>query len=127
MKTLLFVLIIFITITSTLSGILMIVDPTGGILKLPLTLLTGTPFKNYLLPGVLLSLVGSVNLIALFYNIQRHPKRYNWAIAGGFLISGWIIMQMILIAALFWLQFIYLGVGLLIVLIAYQLKGKWAV
>ena len=127
MKTLLFVLIIFITITSTLSGILMIVDPTGGILRLPLTLLRGTPFKNFLIPGILLSLVGGVNFLALFYNIQRHPKRYNWAIAGGSLISGWIIAQLVLIQAFYWLHILYLVIGIFIVLISYQLKGKWAV
>ena len=127
MKILLFILILFIAATSTLSGILMITDPNGGLLKLELALLSGTPFKNFLIPGILLSIVGGVNLIALFYNIQKHPRRYNWAITGGFLISAWIIVQMILITVLYWLQFIYLGVGLLIILIAYQLKGKWAV
>lgn len=127
MKLLLLILIIFIAITSTSSGILMITDPNGGMLRLPLTLLHGTPFKNFLIPGILLSLVGGVNLLALFYNIQRHPKRYSWAIAGGSLISGWIIAQLILIQAFYWLHILYLIIGIFIVLISYQLKGKWAV
>ena len=127
MKVVLFILILFIAAVSTLPGILMLIDPTGGILRLPLSLLSGTQFKNFLVPGIFLSMVGAVNLVALFYNIQEHPKSYNWAIAGGFLVSIWIIIQMILIAVLYWLQFIYLGVGLLIILIGFQLKGKWAV
>lgn len=128
MKTLLFILVSFIAVTSTLSGLLMISKPDGSILNLPLSLLEGTVFKNFLLPGILLTaLVGGVNLLAVFYNLQRHPNRYNWAMAGGIMISGWIIVQMILIHAAHWLHFIYLGLGLLIILIAYQLKGKWAV
>lgn len=128
MKTLLFILVSFIAVTSTLSGLLMISKPDGSILNLPLSLLEGTVFKNFLLPGILLTaLVGGVNLLAVFYNLQRHPNRYNWAMAGGIMISGWIIVQMILIHAVHWLHFIYLGLGLLIILIAYQLKGKWAV
>ena len=128
MKTLLFILISFIAVTSTLSGILMISKPNGEILNLPINLLEGTPFKDFLVPGLLLTIiVGGVNLLAVFYNIQRHPNRYNWAITGGIVIIGWIISQMLLIRTLHWLHFIYVGIGFLIILIAYQLKGKWAV
>jgi hypothetical protein len=128
MKTLLFIMVSFIAVTATLSGLLMISKPDGSILNLPLGLLEGTPFKNFLLPGILLTvLAGGTNLLAVFYNMQRHPNRYNWALAGGIMISGWIIVQMIILHAAHWLHFVYLGIGLLIILIAYQLKGKWAV
>lgn len=128
MKTILFILVSFIAITAALSGLLMISDPGGSILNLPLSLLENTPFINYRIPGILLTtMVGGVNLIAVFYNMQRHPGRYNWAMAGGFMISVWILVQLLLIQAAHWLHFIYLGIGLLIILIAYQLKGKWAV
>ena len=127
MKLLLFILVSFIAVTSTLSGLLMISKPDGGILNLQLSLLDGTPFKDFLIPGILLTtIVGGVNLLALFYNMQRHANRYNWAMAGGIMISGWIIVQMILIHAAHWLHFLYLGIGVLIILLAYQLKGKWA-
>lgn len=128
MKALLFILISFIALTATLSGLFMISNPEGGIMNLQLELLKNSPFKNFLMPGILLTvIVGGTNLLAVYYNIQRHPGRYNWAMAGGLMISGWIIIQMILINAVSWLHFIYLGTGLLIVLIAYQLKGKWVV
>ena len=127
MKSLLFLLISFIAVTSVLSGLLMISNPDGGILNLPLVLLNGTPFKNFLIPGILLTtIVGGVNLLAVFHNIQRHDNHYNWAIAGGIMISGWIIGQMIIIQAAHWMHFLFLGVGILIILLAYQLKGKWA-
>ena len=106
----------------------MISNPDGSILNLSPGLLQGTPFKNYLVPGILLTvIVGGSNLLAVIYNIQRHPNRCNWAMASGLIISGWIIVQMILINAVHWLHFIYLSIGLLIMLMAYQLKGKWAV
>ena len=128
MKSLLFILVSFVAVTATLSGLFMISNPDGGVMNLPLSLLVGTPFKDFLIPGILLStIVGGVNLLAVFYNIQRHVNRYNWAMAGGIIISGWIVVQMILIQAAHWLHFLYLGIGILIVLLAYQLKGKWAV
>ena len=128
MKTILFILVSFIAITATLSGLLMITKPDGSILNLPINLLEPTPFRNYLVPGILLTaFVGFVNLIAVFFNLQRHPNRFNWAMAGGLMISVWILVQFFLLRAAHWLHFIYLGIGLLIILIAYQLKGKWAV
>jgi hypothetical protein len=128
MKTILFILISFIALTAVLSGLIMISNPDGGVLNLPLSLLDNTPFINYKLPGILLTvLVGGINLIAVFLNLQRHSARYNWALAGGVVITGWIIIQMILIGAFHWLHILYLVVGIFIILISWQLKGRWAV
>jgi hypothetical protein len=128
MKTLLFILVSFIAVTATISGLLMISNPDGEIMSLSLSLLYQTPFKNFLIPGIILAVfVGGINLIAVFYNIQRNMNRYNWAIAGGVVITGWIIVQMILIQTVYWLHFLYLGIGVLIILLAFQLKGKWVV
>ena len=128
MKTILFILISIVAITAFLSGLVMIINPDGSVFNLSPGLLENTPFSNYRIPGLLLALlVGGVNLTALFFIMQRHPGRYNWAIAGSFMISIWILVQLLLIQAAHWLQFIYLGIGVLIILIAYQLKGKWAV
>lgn len=128
MKSLLFFLVAFIAITSSVSGLLMISKPDGSILQLPLSLLEDTPFKNFLMPGIALAgVVGGVNLLAVFYNLQRHPMRYNWAMAGGAVIIIWIIVQILLINTFHPLQVLYLFAGVLTILIAYQLKGKWAV
>ena len=124
MKTLLFILIAIISITATSSGLMMISDPGGQALNLPISLLENTPFKDFRIPGILLTIIGVINLFAVFYNMRRHTKRYNWALAGGILISGWIIIQMILIQSFHWLHFAYLLAGILIMLISVQLKGK---
>jgi hypothetical protein len=128
MKLLLFILLAFVALTAIFSGLIIIGNPAdGGMINLHTDLLSNTPFKNFLLPGIILTvLVGGVNMLAVILNIQRHPARYNWAMAGGVMIAGWIAGQMILLNAFSWLQLVYLGTGLLIVLTAYQLKGKWA-
>jgi hypothetical protein len=128
MKNLLLILVAFIAVTATFSGLLLISHPNGEIMNLSLSLLDGTPFKNFLIPGIVLTtIVGGINLLAVFHNVQRHTNRYNWAMAGGFITSGWIVAQMILIHTVNWLHILYLGIGMLIILLAYQLKGKWAV
>lgn len=128
MKTLLFILLSFIAITATVSGILMISQPDGSILQLKPELLAGSPFSNYLVPGILLAcVVGVVNLIAVFLNMMRHRQRYNAAIAGGAVIITWILVQVMMIGTIHWLHILYFSAGILVVLGAYQLKGRWAV
>ena len=118
-------MISFVGITTLLSGILMMSIPDGSILSLPLSILKNTPFEDFKLPGLLLFFfVGSVNMIAVFYNLIKHPKRYNWAIAGGIAIVIWIIFQYLLIQQSMWLDIVYLLCGLIIILTALQLKGK---
>ncbi len=105
---------------------LMISYPDGRVLGLVPDILEGTFFKNFFIPGIILTIVGGINIAAVFSNMQRSDNRYNWSLAGGVLISGWIIAETILISAIYWLQFVYLVSGILIILISYQLKGKWA-
>jgi hypothetical protein len=128
MKSLLFFLVSFIAITASVSGLLMISKPDGAILQLPAELLHDTPFKDFLVPGIVLAgVVGGINLLAVFFNLQRHPARYNWAIAGGVAIIGWILVQLLLINTFHPLQVLYMVAGVFTILIAWQLKGKWVV
>jgi hypothetical protein len=128
MRTVLFILISFVAFTATISGLLLVANPDGEIMNMSISLLKETPFKNFRIPGILLAvLVGAVNMLAGFFNMQRHARRYNWAMVGGVMITGWIVVQMILIQTAHWLHFLYLGIGVFIILLAYQLKGKWAV
>ena len=128
MKAFLFLLISFIAVTATLTGLLLIIQPNGSLLNLPLNLLEGTFFNSYLIPGTLLLIfVGGVNMLAVFYNLKKDRSRYDWAMAGGFVVSGWVAIQLLLIHTAHWLPILYFGIGVIIFLLAYQLKGKWIV
>ncbi len=127
-KRLLTLLLFFIAVTSMVSGLLLVISPGGAMLNLSLSLLDGTSFKNFLIPGILLfAVVGGVNMYAAFVNLLKRQNRYNWAIKGGVVIIGWIIAQMIIISTVHWLHILYLTIGISIILLSVQLKGKWAV
>lgn len=127
MKLLLFLLTAFVALTAILSGALLVSHPDGSLLNLSVDLLKATPFKNFLVPGILLTVViGAVNLVAVILNMQRHPLRYDWAIAGAIVTICWILFQMFL-SLTHWLHFGYLIIGIVMILLAWQLKGKWAV
>jgi hypothetical protein len=78
-----------------------------------------------MLPGWLLLGVGLVHLYALLQWWQKSGARFNWSIIAGIVISGWIVVQMLLLAIVNWWQIGYLFAGILIILTAWQLKGKW--
>jgi hypothetical protein len=128
MKILLFLLLCFVGITAAVSGLILISRPDGSLLDLPLHLLQGTPFKNYLVPGLFLAIaVGGVNLFGAAYLMLRLPNQYNVSMAGGTMIIIYVVIQYFFIQAFSWFQILYSFAGLLTILIAYQLKGKWAV
>ncbi len=125
MKSLLFLLVSFIAVSALLFGILMVSVPDGSILNLPINILQGSTFKDFQIPGlVLLLIIGGINIMAIFYNLQRAPSRYNWSMLGGFLVIGWIAFQIVFIKSVVWFNSIYLVAGVLIILISIQLKGK---
>lgn len=128
MRWLLFLLLAFTALTASISGLLLMSYPDGSLLQLSTALLNGTPFHSFLVPGVILAvIVGGTNLVAAVFNILSHPFRYSWAMASSIVLIGWILVQMLLINTLHWLQFVYLFIAIMMLLLTWQLKGKWAV
>ncbi|MBL0153545.1 MAG: hypothetical protein IPP93_08680 [Chitinophagaceae bacterium] len=128
MKSILFIMNSIVAVSAIISGILMVIVPDGSLLALSTGLLYETPFQNFLVPGILLcAVVGGVNMIAVIFILRNHPSRYNWAIAGGIVSGGWMLVEFIMISDVHWLQGVYMFGSVMIVLAAYQLKGKWAV
>ena len=128
MRMLLFILLTFISLSSIITGMFMLYSPDGPFLGLSPALLTGTPFHSFIIPGILLAVVvGGTSLIALVLLVLAHPLRYNWAIAAGGILAGWILVQIVFINTMHWLQLMYLFLALMVWLLAWQLKGKWVV
>lgn len=125
MKTLLLILTSVTALTAIISGAMLLAVPDGGSLYLPITILIETPFKNFIIPGlVLLLVVGGISIIASFSIVRRHKKAYSFSQAAGLILSGWIIAQMMITSVNSWIQWVFLFIGISILLISTQLKGK---
>lgn len=68
--------------------------------------------------------VGGSSLVAFVRLLRRRPNAYNWCLTAGIMLTGWIIVQMMLLRLVYWLHILYLVVGGLVLLIAWQQKGK---
>lgn len=126
LKALLFLL----GVSALIPGIELIIDPSGKLVQFPEGALEGSPFPNYLIPGLLLTIfVGMLSLAAWFSlwkkpnhpflaRINPFPKRH-WAwtlsLCSGLSLMIWILVQMTMVAY-FFLQPLMLGWGAAIVL-----------
>lgn len=106
------VLSLFTGVTASLGGIELMVWREGGPWLPPLSVLAHTPFETFLVPGALLfACVGLSNLLAGWWMLKRHDLEAMGVIAGGALLTGWIVTEMLLLRMAHWLQLVYLVVG----------------
>lgn len=126
MRKLLIAIVVLVALTANSSGLLMLTNPDGKLLGLPLALLEGSPFPDYFFPGILLVVVvGFSSLMALYFLTLKHRNQYNWGLLAGVLLTGWIVVQVLLIHSLHWLHVVYLLLGIAVSLVSLQLKGRW--
>lgn len=92
------VMLLFNGIGAIYGGLGLILDPSGGKIQLSPHYLDNTPFDNYLIPGIILLLVNGVfSFITIVAVILKHERFYLFITAQGILLSGWLIIQLILI------------------------------
>lgn len=109
-------LLFFLGISALFPGISLMVDPTGKGIQFPEGSLEGSPFYNYFIPGILLTIfIGLLPLMA-WYVLWKKPESpfleginpfrnlyWGWTAA---LISGmglviWILVQMTMVPYFF--------------------------
>ncbi len=105
--------------TAIVFGALLVIYPDGSVINLPLSLLNFTPFKDFTIPGLILSvIVGGANLYAGILHLYNRPGRFAWSTWAGILLFGWIIVQIALIQQVNGLQLLFAAVGVAIVILS---------
>ena len=117
-KTLLVILLVFLSL-SGLFGIMFLIDPSGELVEMPLSLLDKLPIDTFFLPGLYLLIVYGIGSALVAYGLLR---QLSWAPAAGLLLGlvviGWIIGQIILWGTPVMLQYIYFTTGVAIFLLS---------
>jgi len=99
------------------GGWSLITYPDGSGLQLSLDLLEHTPFQNYLIPGIILFVANGLFSLTVFVVMTLNIKGYSWlVVAQGAILTGWIVIQMILIQTVYFLHTLLGSVGLLLIL-----------
>ena len=119
----------FVALTAFAGGTALVVGSLNSgldsALVPPIEYLEGSPFRSYVIPGVLLGAVlGGVHLVAFLMLLRRHRWSHFISAAAGFGALIWIFVQMVFIpfsplqavyflAGLAELGFVLLGLGVL--------------
>jgi hypothetical protein len=129
---LLLILLFFQGMSATPSGLLLVLDPTGGRMQMPLEMLAGSPFASYLIPGLILCIVLGLGAFFVLACLFARPdwgwarrlnpfktQHWTWAASAAFGIALmiWITVQVLMIGLDTWLHPLYFGVGLAILLL----------
>jgi hypothetical protein len=100
------------------GGLSLTIGPDGSIMKMPLSYLDGSPFPDFLIPGLILFLVLGVLPLVAVAGLWLH-RRWGWyvAFAVGCGLMIWILVEVTIIP-FSWLQPAYGVVGVLIFAVA---------
>jgi len=119
-KTIVLILQFFNGISGLLGGYMLINDPSGKTLDLHIEWLHGTPFNNFLIPGIVLfTLNGLGNIIGFILTLYHKKIGSVMAITFGAILMIWIISQISWIGYKNYLQPLYFSTGLLQIVFGY--------
>jgi len=111
------------------GGAALIASPRGGIIKMPLSNLDGSPFKDFLIPGIILFVVLGIGPLVTAWVLIRRPRStalesvnpfgheyWGWTLSGviGVGLVIWIAVETLIVPYNF-LQPLYAAVGAVII------------
>ena len=137
-------LLIVIGAGGLISGAMLFASPDGALIKLNTSILRGTPFDNFLIPGIILFLFIGIFPILVSYGLWRQPawhwaeainicKKYRWpwtaARAAGAIILIWIIVEFALLGYISFLQPLITvwGIAIIILTLLPEIRQYYAV
>jgi hypothetical protein len=118
-------LLAFVAVSAIPSGIALLLDPSGKLLRMSTDLLASSPFRNFVVPGaVLLWVIGIGSLIVMSILITRKRPAPELDLVAGTTLMGWILFEMAFIEKLHIFQFLYLSIALILVSLGMKRKSR---
>ncbi len=126
-------LLAFLGLGAIWGGGALVVSPSGEFLKMPIHIIEGTIFSNFLIPGLFLFSILGVIPVILVFALLKKPKaklaekinffkdmHWTWTfcIYIGFILIMWIQLEMLIINAVHWVHTFYVFIGIAIVFFA---------
>lgn len=117
------VLQLFIGIGAVAAGIGFMMEPDGSNLSMSVELLKESPFKDFLIPGIVLFSVNGIgSLIGCFLSFKRHPSAGTAGMILGMVLIIWIVAQVYWIHLISWLQPLFFIFGMFEFILGYLLN-----
>jgi len=115
----------FLGLTSLAGSIPMMADPSGSALNLPLSLLQHSPFRSYLIPGIILLVSnGLLALLVLWLAMMAKPRYGLWTAFQGCVLLGWLVVECLMLRLVIWPHYLYGAVALVLVVSGFALRHE---
>lgn len=102
------VLLIITALNALAAGFSFMVEPSGSDLGISTDYLRYSPFRNFLIPGIVLfTCIGLGSLITATALIRKFHSAPLLLITEAFLLGGWIIIQSMMIREVNWLHWVF--------------------
>jgi hypothetical protein len=103
----------FIGLSALAGGFMFIKDPSGAALDMSVSMLEGSIFTDFLVPGLFLFLVNGLgSLIGAGLTFTRNRSAGLAAIALGIILVAWILIQISIIRSILLIHGLYIVLGL---------------
>lgn len=117
-------LLLFNGIGAIYGGLNLIIHPDGSSIQLSPDWIEGTVFKNYFIPGIVLFAANGLFSIFTLLVMAFNRRNYFWfIILQGMILTGWILIQILLIQTIYFLHIILGGVGIILFVLGFALKN----
>ena len=112
-----------IGIGAVICGALLVIGPDGRYLQMPIDLLRNSPFRNFLIPGLILFLVNGVgNIVSPLLRDKIYRIAGFTGMFFGFGLIIWLFVQINMIGGGSWLQYLYFVLGILQLLLGIVMR-----
>lgn len=120
---------ILLGVGAVFGGLVLIIDPSGGLLKMPMAFLENSPFNNFLIPGIILLVILGVFPLIISYALIT---KWDWKVANrlnifsemhwswayslyiGFALIIWITVEGFIMKQIATIHVVYIFLGLAI-------------
>ncbi len=115
-------LLLLTAMNAAVAGVLFIIDPSGHTMGISVSYIKDSTFNSYLIPGIVLLIVnGLLNFIAAYFVCKKKPFASLLVIIQGILLSGWIVIQVIMVKDISLLHIIMFTIGTILTISGFLL------
>ena len=121
------ILLFILGIGALYGGLSFITDPTGESIQISIEVLDGTPFTNFLIPGIILLLANGLLPLAVAILTIKKSKYYPWfIILQGCVLMGWLTGELIINIELFFpiMHYPLYTIGILFIVFGFIIKKR---
>lgn len=118
-------LLLFNGVGAVIGGWILMIDPSGVQMQLPADYLKHIPFNDYFIPGLILFVAnGLMSFVVLIATATGRRFYTQLLVVQGAILSGWIMIQILMVQDVYYLHYVMESVGLAIMGIGFILFIK---